>query len=229
MLKRIAVLGFCIVILPFAGAQELGKYSRILGIQANPLFNQILTSGNAQPANNPYLVRFSLRNNYENVEYSFGIGYSFNADKDENGLEAINNTIDTRLGWFNVIDLGRKIELSLGGDLIFGTQNIRTFNIQAFNFGVLDSTISTSTTANTNFGIGPRIKISFAITESLSIGTESNYYFKFIRNKTNVLIENYRGDGLGNITTTTNTSNTESSGRDFRIDLPVALFLIFRF
>lgn len=229
MLKRISLLGLFILLIPIAGAQEIANYSHIIGIQANPLFNQILNFGNAQPVNNPYLLRYSLRDNEKSIEYSFGVGYSLVSDKDENGLEAINNTIDTRLGWFKVIDLGSRVEMALGGDIVFGTQNIRTFNIQAFNFGVLDSTITTSTTANTNFGLGPRVKFSVAITKSLSIGTESNYYFRFISNKTNVITKNYRGDGLGNITTTTNTNNTESSGKNFEIDLPVALFLIFRF
>lgn len=229
MLKRIALLGLYFLLIPIAGAQEIAKYSHIIGIQANPLFNQILNNGNAQPVDNPFLLRYSFRENKKNVEYSFGIGYSLNSDKDENGLEAINNTIDTRIGWFKVIDLGSRIEMALGGDIVFGTQNIRTFNIQAFNFGAIDSTITKSTTANTNFGLGPRIKFSLAVTKNLSIGTESNYYFRFLSNKTNVLTKNYRGDGFGNITTTTNTNNTESSGKHFEIDLPIALFLIFRF
>tara|TARA_R110002072_G_scaffold19684_17_gene72661 strand:- start:2070 stop:2759 length:690 start_codon:yes stop_codon:yes gene_type:complete len=229
MLKKIVLLGLFILVAPFANAQMDERYSHLIGVQANPLFNQILSFGNAQTVDNPFLLRYSLRDNENSVEYSFGIGYSFNSEKDENGLEAINNTINTRLGWFRIVDLGKGLELALGGDIVYGTQNIKTFNIQAFNFGVLDSTITTSTTSNSSYGFGPRIKFSWSITSSLSIGTESNYYFRFINNKTNVLTKSYQGDGLGNITTTTNTENVSNTGKDFQIDLPIALFLILRF
>lgn len=213
----------------YTSAQNLGKYSHIVGVQANPLLRQVLSFGNTQNVDNPYLLRYSFRENENDREYSFGIGYSYDSDKDENGLEAINNTVDMRLGFFKVINLRKRVEIALGGDILFGTQNIRTFNIQAFNFGVLDSTISTSKTSNSSFGFGPRMKITIGLTKSLSFGTETNYYFRFLSNKTNVLTQNYRGDGLGNITTTTNTSNSESSGRSFEIELPIALFLIIRF
>ncbi len=229
MLKSITFFGLCFLFISNVKAQDHGKYSHFIGIQANPLFHQILSFGNPDPVSNPYLLRYSFRENEKDVEYSFGIGYSLNTEKDKDGLESINNSIDTRLGWFKVIDLGNRLELSLGGDLIFGTQNIRTFNIQAFNFGILDSTITKSTTSNINYGLGPRIKMSYSFTKNFSIGTEANYYFRILKNKTNVLTTNYQGDGFGNITTTTNTTNAENSAKEFQIDLPIALFLVFRF
>lgn len=229
MLKSISLFALCSLLTLNAKAQDPAKYSHIIGIQANPLLHQILSFGNPEPVSNPYLLRYSFRENEKMREYSFGIGYSLNTEKDQDGLESINNTIDMRLGWYKVIDLGKNLEVSLGGDLIYGTQNIRTFNIQAFNFGILDSTITKSTSVNNNFGLGPRIKISYSFSKNLSIGTEANYYFRFLKNKTNVLTENFQGDGFGNITTTTNTSNAESSAKEFQIDLPIALFLVFRF
>lgn len=229
MLKKLALTTGILMCALLTSAQSK-KYNHYLGVQANPLFNQILNLGNNQIVDNPYLLRYALRDNSWNKQASIGLGYSVNTTKDENGFETITNDLSSRVGVAHVIDLNHGMEIALGLDLIFNNRNVQTFNIQSFNFGNnIDSTITTSTTTGLGYGAGPRLNFSYSITPNFSIGTEATYYFLFLSEKTNVEMKNYRTNGFGQVVTSTSSTNSENTGREFNLAVPIALFMTFRF
>lgn len=232
--RQFVIALFCGLLTSAQAQQRLNKqqapYSHYLGVQANPLFNEILSLGSNQVVNNPYLLRYALRDNSINKELSLGLGYSIATTKDENGFETVTNDLNVRAGLAHVIAIGHGLEISIGLDLLYANQDIQTFNIQSFNFNSsIDSTITKSRSTENAFGLGPRLNLSYAITENFIVGTETNYYFNYIIEKTNVESKHYQSGSFGELNLSTNASNFENKKRELFLSLPVALYLTVRF
>ncbi len=215
----------------FEPYQSGGEFSHYLGVQVNPLLRQVISLGNAPSVNNPFLLKYGLHFNESGSEILVGVGYEGSEIIDENDLKSETSNLNARLGFSKKIKLGARMELGLGGDVLYQSEKIRTFNIQSFGFGSgLDSTITTSTTTRSGWGVGPQINFSVYLAPQLLIGTEATYYFRETKNKQNISIKNFRQPSpFDPLTVTTDALNEESEARSLNLALPVAIFLIFKF
>lgn len=207
------------------------KYSHYVGVQVNPLFKQILSFGNTQEVDNPFLLKYSIRENSSQREITAGVGFTLDNSIDQDGFEATTSDLSLRGGVAKRYNLGNRFEVGIGADLIFNYQRIGTFNIQAFNFGggSIDSTITQTTSKVFGYGIGPQINLSYNLTDNIMIGTEMTYYYMYTFDYLNVETERHTGNGTGGLQVTTDSVNTEEKSSVLNLNIPVALFLIVRF
>lgn len=205
------------------------RISHYIGLQINPLLRQIISFGNSPDVNNPFLVKYSLRFNETRREIMFGFGYKYSESTTKGGLKSDLSNLSFRAGYSKKIPIGRRLEVGIGADGVFNATNNQTVNVQAINFGAgsMDSTITTSKSTAIGYGLGPQATLSFYITEKILIGTEASYYFIRSKQKLNVQSKNYSIPFPGSPEiVTVNTENDENKSLDFKLQLPVALFLI---
>ena len=207
-----------------------GEYDHLIGIQVNPLFQQILNLGNNQAVDNPYLLRYSRINTESLREWNLGLGVSLNTNKDEDGAESNRFDFNLRTGVAQTVKLSKRFEVSYGVDLIYNNLNIHTLNIQAFTsgFGTSDSTINESRTKTIAFGAGPRLNLTFNINDKVSIGTEATYYYTYNIDELWAISKTYRTGTGGFFEYTENEEEQKNKGHDLDLRIPVALFLTIR-
>lgn len=214
-----------------SGAKQ-PKYSHYVGVQINPLFKQILSLGNTDDVDNPFLLKYAFRENRSKREITAGLGYSLSNSTDQDGFESTNSDLSLRVGVAKKYDIGRGFEVGIGVDAIVNARSINTVNVQSNSFGqFVDSTITKSNSTLLSMGVGPQITFSYNITPNIQLGTEMTYYYQYSTDKLNVESKNYRSDsfGGGTVILTTSSVNEEDKGNMVNLNIPVALFLIIRF
>lgn len=200
-----------------------------VALQVNPLIRQILNFGNAPNVDNPYLLKYSYRFAGSNSGVGAGLGLSTSSFEDDEGRSSNQLNLDMRVGYEWYFSVGKRFELSIGPDFVFGQQQINTVSIQSFDFGSgTDSTVTTTDTRSVIYGGGARLNFSFKITDRILIGTESTYYFRKGDFKSKNKIQNWNVN-FGSETYSEDVQESESSQSQSNLRLPVALFLVFRF
>ncbi len=228
--KLIATLCVSCVALSIAFAQltfdENDRISHHVGFQVNPLLKQIINFGNSPEIDNPFLVKYAIRFNQSRSEILMGLGYRYTQTSSENDLKSDLSDLSFRVGYSKKYMLGSRFEAGLGLDLVLNAQNNQTINIQAFNSGVLDSTLTTTKSISSSYGLGPQFTIAYYISNRIKIGTEATFYFLTGVDKLSVKRQNFREDfSTGQLIETSSYEESEAKITDFNLQLPVALFL----
>ncbi|HAD98144.1 MAG TPA: hypothetical protein DCG19_12110 [Cryomorphaceae bacterium] len=230
LFKSLAALCLGCMALNTAFAQltfhEDDRISHHIGLQVNPLLKQIVNLGNSPAIDNPFLLKYGIRFNRSRTEILMGLGYQYSLISSRNDLKSDLSDLSFRAGYAKKHLLGSRFELGLGMDLVLNARNNQTVNVQAFNSGVLDSTVTTTKSIANRYGAGPQLTLDYYITNRIKIGTEATFYFLTGIEKFNVTTENYREDfSTGELIENSSYEESEDKITDFKLQVPVALFL----
>ena len=189
-MKNFTLLGFTLCCLTFSlmgqkkdSIQFEGYY---FGVQGNELLRQLLDLGNAELPDNPYF--FNLDYNDASGD-GFNIGLALRVDKfdQQNQFNTTTTEINDfliRLGYHKKNQIGKRFYYSLGVDFLVDNLVNKTRTEDSFSSNVVSTETKTS-----GWGLGPRLTINYHITNRLIIGTESNYYYKSLKDKFNTTFE----------------------------------------
>src|SRR5687768_9427196 len=154
-----------------------------IGIQANQLVKQLLNLGGSTSAvNNPYLITYSVNANATGVGLNLSLGVVINEFSGGDNFSTINTKINEfffRIGIEKKTRLGKRWVLAAGGDLVIDNQSNKTETI--FSGSGSSSTTEDKISA---YGTGVRAGLNFEISNRVLVGTEANYYLKFVTNST---------------------------------------------
>lgn len=212
------------------------KINHYLGVQANPLFRQIinLNNNNSNLVTNPYLLTYSIMLAKTGWGIQTGVGYNYQvtADKDApaNHQSKINE-LSYRLGVGRKIMLSKKFEAEFSLDFAGAYLNDRTFTLSVTDFGSGQSdSVSTIVSSSTkSIGGGLRGGLSFYLSPRIILGTEANYYYLHSPQRQNVFVkEVFTQNGFPPVTTSTN-DNQSIDNSKFSLTLPAVLFLMVKF
>ena len=232
-IKSILTSVFLLVsVFAYAQNEKDKKVNHFIGIQANPLLQQILSLGGAAPVSNPYLIKYTLKPNKIPFELNVGIGYDYESSEQKDGAKILIHDLSGRIGIGYKKMITKKFECGIGLDFAINNQTNKTTNITSFQFigtNFLDSTVTTTNSINSASGGGFQFNMAYHLNQRMLIGTEATYYYLFQESKTNNEIVNYRKDGFNPLVITTTTDNSKNIGSLLDFNLPVAIFLIVKF
>lgn len=224
--KKVITLAWCLLasVCMYAQLGVNQGYSHHIGVQVNPLLRQLVNFGNSPTVDNPFLIKYGLRNNATQMEWMFGFGYRYSLQNREDGLRSDLSDLDFRVGYAKKFDVSNRFEVGVGLDLVLNAQNNQTVNVQSFGGGI-DSTVTTTQSQEFAFGAGPQFTLAYYITPNIKFGTESTFYFLRGSSRLITRIENWRTDFNGNQIYTASDDEFKDTSLDLSFQLPVALFL----
>jgi hypothetical protein len=207
-------------------------FEHFFGLQANQLLQQVFNFGEADAVNNPYLAKYTFKHIPTGLALNVGGGFDRNSSETEDGILNENESYDVRIGPGWQTPLGKRFELGVGADVIFGRSYGESSSVSTVVLGGnLDSTITTNRAETTYFGGGLQLSLNFKLSPSVMIGTEASWYAFRTESKTNDILDNYtiiqNGDeeivlrGFDN-------QNSTSDGDELDFNLPIAIFLLIR-
>jgi long-subunit fatty acid transport protein len=189
------------------------RSTHYVGIQANQLIKQLLNLGGSTSAiNNPYLITYSVNSNSNGVGLNLSFGYVLDETSGGDFQSQVTTKINEfffRVGIEKKSQLGKRWILSAGGDIVADNKSNRTET--KFNGS---DTPSVEEDKVDGFGTGFRVGLNFHITDKILLGTEANYYFKFI-NTSNTLTQPFGSP----------VKHSDDS-RKFQLNVPAVLFLV---
>jgi hypothetical protein len=187
-----------------------GKMNHYWGLQANQLLQQLFNfSGNNEPSGNPYVLTYTFNTASTGSGMSFGLGYQSGTIEDVNqGQTRTTKTSDInfRMGYEKKTTFGKRWVLGRGVDFLLSHSLDKT----DVDTGGLNSEFKTN-----GWGFGPRMSVSFAISEQVLIGTELSWYYQQWKTE-------------GQFSSVPN-SVADESEKSFRLQMPTAVFLTLKF
>lgn len=189
------------------------RATHYVGIQANQLVKQLLNLGGSTSAvNNPYLITYSVNSNATGVGMNLSLGYVLDETSGGDFQSQVNTEIKEfffRIGVEKKTQLGKKWLLSAGGDIVADNESNRTETL----FSGSDTPSVEEDKINA-IGSGFRVGLNFHITDKILLGTEANYYFKFI-STTNTLTQPF-GTPMKH----------SDDKKKFQLNVPAVIFLV---
>lgn len=218
-------------------SQPLNHY---FGLQANGLIREIISlGGTGATISNPYLLNYSFNSTSSGWGLNMGVGYFLrNSDQGDETFERTTefSNRSVRFGVERKVPFMKKWTLSYGLDFVHSKINSMTETRNEFeiNDEFDGSSFSKSETSIKSNGFGPRFAFSYQLWPQLLVGTEASYYF--IKSKTDESSETFSEflnfhPVTGDPFVDRNEDESESSGseKEFSFDLPLVLFLVFKF
>ena len=211
MIRKFAILPVLILLSILAAAQDAvtseKQSDHYLGVQANQLMRQIFNfGGSTSSVNNPYLVTYAVNSRRSGWGFNFGLGYTHQEVRNEDPFNPIETTINdlfVRFGIERKVAIGEKWMTSYGLDIL--RESEKNITDSRSSQGVDFKT----ETRNRGAGIGFRFTLNYYISEKILLGTESTYYYKWIK-------ESRKG---------TDTPQETEKSKEFIFTVPIALFL----
>ena len=194
------------------------KAEHYVGIQANQLIKQLFSLNSSSAAiNNPYLMTYQVNSTQTKVGLNIGLGMNvdqINDDFQNFRRESKISDIFFRIGIEKKSYLAKRWLLSAGVDVVIDNQTNKT--------STFDPTNPNGTTVHTNDkisggGFGPRCGLYFQINEKILLGTEANYYLKFLKTTNEVI-------GPGSSIPIVK----ESDIKRFQLVVPAVIFLVLK-
>ncbi len=241
MLRKMFVTVALVVCVLAVSAQKdslkTKKLDHYFGVQVNQLFRQVINLNNStnNTISNPYQLIYSLNLAKSGWGVNAGIGYDYQKITDKESPANHESRINDL---FYRVGVGRKImfakRFNAGWSLDFAGSHLVdktvTVSVTDFGSGVIDSVSSEVTSKTVSLGGGAQVSLAFQISNRVSLGTESTFYYLKSKEKQNVLTTDIQIIPFNNTRTVTSTnSNFETGKAEFDISLPVALFLILKF
>lgn len=187
------------------------KKINYFGLEVNPLLRQIINlNPNSTPTDNPFGIQFASNSTSTGRGISLGLTYARTKFNDNNNgvpRETVNRDVAFRVGYERKHQLGKRWIVLHGYDLVLGGSKSRTETTDQFVGNIL-----TQTTSNF-WGFGPRAGLMFLISDRVTLGTESTYYLRYIRDKTKL----------------TGSPDSKQKTSEFELTVPIVLILSVRF
>ncbi len=210
------------------------KFDHFIGVQVNPLFRQIISFGNSDPVNNPYLLKYTIRHNNSGLTFNLGGGIDFTSTENEDGLKTNDESFAFRGGVGYQQRVSKRFEVGIGLDFIYERANRETSSVQVTDFGMqTDSTISKVRNASKGIGGGLQVNLNYYLSDRFLIGTECTLYYTKLEDRFNTEVDNFVISNSGSTTIPDSRGlfvlNEEDTGNSFTFLLPVAIYLSFKF
>jgi len=208
-------------------------FEHFIGLQANALIQQVFNFGESEELLNPFVAKYTLKHTATGLAFNVAGGLNRSTATAESGLLTQNESYDLRVGLGWQKSLSKRIEFGVGADILFGRSfnESSTINTVVFNAGV-DSTINVLRNKSTYFGYGAQLSLSYKLTPSILIGTETSFYAYSTETIDNATIDNYLIQSNVDQDTSVRsivTENATTEGEEIEFNLPIVLFLILRF
>lgn len=214
---------------------KVKQMNHYLGVQANQLLNQLFNFGNSSVAvTNPYLIIYSMNSIKTGWGLNAGLGYNVNTTTDNSDpntqRKTTTNDFSVRLGIEKKSFLSKKWLASYGLDLLYGKQSDETTATSQFQFNSNSTDTNSSTKSS---GLGPRLALSYFISEKIILGTEATYYYKWVKVSqkiTNTSVNIFVDPNTGQTVVQESSSSQSNSvkSKDFTFSVPVSIFLILK-
>ncbi len=150
-----------------------------LSFQVNELVRQVLSLGTTNVTSNPYFFNYSYTA-ASGDGLNIGIAYSldnFDTPNQFNNISTDIRNVSFRIGYEKKRYLGKNFVYGLGVDLTVDSEKNETVSSDTFSSSELITTSKLS-----GWGLGPRLTLSYQISNAIWVGTEANYYFKSLTN-----------------------------------------------
>lgn len=208
-------------------------FEHFVGLQANQLIRQVFNFGDAEDVTNPYLVKYTFKHRKTGLALNVGAGVDVRTTETNEGLKTESESYDVRVGPGWQTNLGKRFEIGVGADVIWGRSYSETSSTNTVVFeNALDSTITTNRNQITYFGGGLQFSLNYKLSPHVMIGTEASIYSFSTEELSNDQIDNFATIDLDPETRTIRTIENENSstdGEDIQLNLPIAIYLLIRF
>lgn len=206
--------------------EEKDKFvDHYFGVQINELIRQILNLNAEQSPVHPYFLNYGVNLHESGWGINTGFGYSYNVFRDG---DAVNNSETKITDWAFRIGpdkkffFGKRFVLGLGLDFFTEeSNNHSTVTFTSVQNQFAETIVETNVKSR---GIGPRLSLSYRITDHIMAGTELSYYYSLIKTEFN---SQERTSFAAN--ENFNSTNEEFDERKIVFNAPVILFLILTF
>lgn len=206
------------------------KTTQSLSIQGNAFIKQLINLSNTPtPTTNPYLLKYTIRPTHSRWGYQAGANYKADSHTDKDKRKSTNKAIDLRIGTFKNYALSKRMEASIGLDILGHITSTKTISSQSvFNNNGTDSITTTFHSRTNLLGAGLQANLTYSLIKNLIIGTEATYYYTYDVSKSSsvskrVIVQN------GDRSSTTSSSNDETSDTHYQLNLPVVIFIGLKF
>jgi hypothetical protein len=212
------------------------KVNHYIGIQINQLVRQIFNFSNNNAAiNNPYLINYSLVFGPKQIGFNIGSGYTFDEIKTGDATNELTTKVNNtffRIGFEKKSSIGKNWLFSVGADVLLDKQ--KDESTSKITFGGNGKIVTTSSSTVKGTGFGPRITLSYQISNRILIGTEATYYFKSLKDVGEVVIATTSREfdpvtgQERNVTRTERTENDDEL-KKLQFNVPAVLWLHVKF
>lgn len=203
------------------------RWMHTLNVQVNPLLRQLLTIGQVDADNTPFLLNYHINSGRTGWGLRTGFGLNYVQFKDNDGITSRNSGLteySIRLGLERRHSLGKRWEAGYGLDGVMQRdENSTKTVVTSFD------TVTTESNSNiTRLGGGLMVWLRFKISDHVLIGTESSLYYQTGTLKEDVTItrRDFNQPGAPK-TTVRNQFNTTLTELPFRV--PLSVYLNIRF
>lgn len=203
------------------------KWMHTLNVQINPLLRQLLTIGQVEADNTPFLLNYHINSVKSGWGLRTGMGLNYVQLKDNDGITSRNSGLTeyaVRLGLERRQALGKRWEGGYGLDgVMLRDENSTRTVVASFD------TVTTESNSNiTRIGGGLMLWLRFKVSEHVLIGTESSLYYQrgTLKEDVTVTRKDFTQPGAPK-TTVQNKFSTTLTELPFRV--PVSLYINIRF
>jgi hypothetical protein len=203
-----------------------------LGVQVNQLVRQIFNFSNSNSAvNNPYLVNYSAVFGPKKIGFNIGTGYTFDEIKTGDATNELTTKVNNtffRIGFEKKSSLGKAWLFSFGADILLDKQ--KDESTSKITFGGDGKIVTTSSSTLKGSGLGPRITLSYQISNRILIGTEATYYYRSIKDVGEVVTATTSREfdpitGMERNVTRTERTENDDKLKKLQFNLPAVLWL----
>lgn len=205
-------------------------FDHFIGVQANLLIQQVFNFSEPNENGNPYLLKYTLRHNESGLAFNAGFGINTATTENSEGFKRTNDGFDARAGIGYQRSIGRNFEVGVGADFVYGYEAQETFSVQVVSsFGQTDSTVTTTSNKITRIGGGLQASVSYVFARRFMVGTEMSLYYTTTTDKFNVTSESHRTQQGFDPIVSLSSTNEKSDGRALQFQVPIAIFISFKF
>ena len=178
----ILILAACIAVPAFAQKDTTHtiKTNHYVGLQANQLLWQIFSRGdNLEPFSSPYLINYTVLTTKSLHGANFGLGYWLSGTENSNEDQqhkSESSDLSLRIGYEKRFLFGNRWQGGFGIDLLLEHGRTRTEGTS--NHSETNKSISITNVKRRAVGGGPRVVLTYNITNRIMLGTEASYYFR---------------------------------------------------
>jgi hypothetical protein len=203
-----------------------------IGIQINQLVRQIFNFGNNNTAiNNPYLINYSAVFGPKKIGFNIGTGYTFDEIKTGDATNELTTKVNNtffRIGFEKKSSLGKNWLFSFGADILLDKQ--KDESTSKITFGGNGKIVTTTSSTVKGTGFGPRIMLSYHISNRILIGTEATYYYKSIKDVGEVVTATTSREfdpqtGMERNVTRTERTENDDKLKKLQFNVPAVLWL----
>jgi hypothetical protein len=208
------------------------KFDHYAGIQVNQLLKQIINlNQNNAVIDNPYLLEYSIIQNKTNIGLRVGVGYTYsksNNAENPNANLLEENDLSMYFGVCKRVFLGSKFELTYGLDYFNDYLSNKSYSYTVSEFGTVDSSYFQNNLESKSNGVGFDVSFRYAFSNHILVGTQLTYAYKWSSEKTHDLVFTH-SVGFPSETNSLEVTNSYFKSSEFALNLPVAIYLVFKF